>query len=232
MAAKELQQSYEVSERRACQVLEQPRSSQRDEPKVANDEGSLVWRMLDLARRFPRSGYRFITAKLRQEGWAANAKRAYQLWRREGLKVLRKKRRIGTSDNACVRHRARMKNDVWYWDFVFDRTTNGIALKWPSIVDEFTRECLCLKVDRGLTSEDVLDTLAELFATRGVPRHIRSDRGPEFIAQQVLLSFKTPYKPTSCSGWRESKVSRTSSGGDVSSALSIAKCCLGLGRVI
>lgn len=75
--------------------------------------------------------------------------------------------------------------DVWCWDFVFDRTTGGTALKWLSIVDEFTRECLCLKVDRGLTSDDVLDTLADLFSVRGVPNHIRSDNGPEFIAQAI-----------------------------------------------
>lgn len=115
MAAKELQRSYEVSERRACQVLDQPRSSQRYEPKIANDEGSLVQQMLELARRFPRYGYRFITAKLRQGGWTVNAKRVYRLWRREGLKVRRKKRkkrRLGTSDHACGRRRARAKNDV------------------------------------------------------------------------------------------------------------------------
>jgi transposase InsO family protein len=188
MAVKELQQSHEVSERRACQVLDQPRSSQRYEPQVAEDEGPLVRRMLELARQFPRYGYRFITAKLRQDGWSVNAKRVYRLWRREGLKVpkkKRKKRRLGSSQNGCVRRRAEGPNDVWCWDFVFDRTTTGSPLKWLSIVDEFTRECLCLKVDRSITSDDVLDTLAELFATRGVPSHIRSDNGPEFIAQAI-----------------------------------------------
>lgn len=144
--------------------------------------------MLDLVRRFPRYGYRFITAKLQQEGWQVNAKRVYRLWRREELKVPRKKRkklRLGSSANGCSRRRAEQINDVWCWDFVFDRTTNGSQLKWLSIVDEYTRECLCLKVDRSITSEDVLDTLAELFALRGVPKHIRSDNGPEFVAQAI-----------------------------------------------
>ena len=125
-----------------------------------------------------------VAAKLRQEGWRVNAKRVYRLWRREGLKVprkKRKKRRLGSSKNACIRRRATGMNDVWCWDFIFDHTANGTQLKWLSIVDEYTRESLCLKVARSITSEDVLDTLAELFAMRGVPNHIRSDNGSEFI---------------------------------------------------
>jgi transposase InsO family protein len=112
----------------------------------------------------------------------------FRLWQREGLKVpvkKRKRRRLGTSENGCHRRRAEGPNDVWCWDFVYDRTTSGSQLKWLSVVDEYTRECLALKVDRGITSEDVIDTLSELFAMRGVPKHIRSDNGPEFIAQAI-----------------------------------------------
>ena len=97
----------------------------------------------------------------------------------------RKKRRLGSSVNGCHRRRAEAPNDAWCWDFIFDRTTSGSQLKWLSIVDEYTRECLALKVDRGITSEDVIDTLSELFAMRGVPKHIRSDNGPEFTAQAL-----------------------------------------------
>ena len=97
----------------------------------------------------------------------------------------RKKRRLGSSVNGCHRRRAEAPNDVWCWDFVFDRTVSGSQLKWLSVVDEYTRECLALKVDRGITSVSVIDTLSELFAMRGVPRHIRSDNGPEFIAQTL-----------------------------------------------
>lgn len=168
--------------------MDQPRSSQRYQEKVRDDEPRLVNRMVELARRHPRYGYRFITAKLRQEGWDVNAKRVYRLWRREGLKVpqkKRKKRRLGTSANGCHRRKAEGKNDVWCWDFVFDHTRGGSQLKWLSIVDESTRECLTLKVDRSITSEDVIDTLAELFAMHGVPKHIRSDNGPEFIATAI-----------------------------------------------
>ncbi len=188
IAVEQLRKVCDVSERRACDVVGQPRSSQRYRAKVRDDEPRLVSRMLELVRRFPRYGYRFITAKLRQEDWEVNAKRIYRLWRREGLKVprkKRKKRRLGTSANSCHRRKAEHKNDVWCWDFVFDHTTGGSQLKWLSIVDEYTRECLCLKVDRSITSEDVLDTLAELFAMRGVPKHIRSDNGPEFVAHAI-----------------------------------------------
>jgi putative transposase len=188
VVAVKLQVEFQVSERRACRVLDQPRTSQRYQAKPLDDEAALVKRILELVREHPRYGYRFITAKLRQEGWNVNAKRVYRLWRREGLKVpqkKRKRRRLGTSENACHRRRAEHRDHVWCWDFIFDRTTGGSQLKWLSIEDEYTRESLALKVDRSITSEDVIDTLAELFAMRGVPGHIRSDNGPEFIALAI-----------------------------------------------
>lgn len=117
-----------------------------------------------------------------------NRKRVYRLWRREGLKVpqtCRKRRRLGTSGNSCIRRRAKRPNDVWAWDFVFDRTSNGRQLKWLSIVDEFTRECLCLLLGRRFTSLDVIDELVSLSRSRGLPQHIRRDNGPEFIAAEI-----------------------------------------------
>jgi putative transposase len=188
VVAVKLQEEFTVSERRACRVLDQPRTSQRHRAKPRHDEAALVKRILELVRAHPRYGYRFITAKLRQEGWQVNAKRVYRLWRREGLKVpkkKRKRRRLGSGANACHRRRAEHRDHVWCWDFIFDRTTGGSPLKWLSIEDEFTRESLALKVDRGITSEDVIDTLSELMAMRGVPKHIRSDNGPEFIARAI-----------------------------------------------
>lgn len=187
-AVEELQNSFDVSERRACSVINQPRSSQRYQCRQQDDEAPLVRRMLELARSHPRHGYRLIAGALRTEGWAVNRKRVYRLWRREGLKVpqkRRKRRRLGTSTNGCARRRAERPNDVWAWDFVFDHTSNGRQLKWLSIVDEFTRECLCLSVSRRFTSVNVKDELASLIAVRGLPRHIRSDNGPEFIAQEL-----------------------------------------------
>jgi putative transposase len=183
-----LRKEFTISERRACRVLDQPRSCQRYVAKSRDDEQALVKRMLELVRQRPRFGYRRIATLLRKEFWRASATRIYRLWRREGLKVAqkkRKRRRLGNSENGCHRRRAEYKDHVWCWDFVFDRTTSGSTLKWLSIVDEYTRECLCLKVDRSITSEDVIDTLSELFAMRGVPKHIRSDNGPEFIARAI-----------------------------------------------
>ena len=144
--------------------------------------------MLQLARRRPRFGYRRIAALLRGEGFRASNSRILRLWRKEGLKVpqkKRKKRRLGNSANGCHRRQAEHQDHVWAWDFIFDKTTAGSPLKWLSIVDEYTRECLTLKCDRSITSEDVIDTLAELFAMRGVPEHIRSDNGPEFVAKAI-----------------------------------------------
>ncbi len=153
----------------------------------------MVKRMRELAGQRPRFGYRRIAALLRRERWQASNTRVLRLWRREGLKVpqkRRKKRRLGTSAQACHVRRAEHKDHVWCWDFVFDRTMHGSQLKWLSIVDECTRECLALKVDRGITAEDVIDTLAELFAMRGVPSAIRSDNGPEFVAQAIQQWLK------------------------------------------
>jgi len=165
------------------------RSTQRYRAKeISTDKKKLVIRLHELARKYPRYGYRMMTAKLRQEGWRVNAKRVYRLWRKEGLKVpkkTRKKRRLGHSGNSCVRRRAEHKGHVWCWDFIHDRTTSGKALKWLAITDEYTRECLALEVDRSITAEKVVDVLVNLFISRGIPKHIRSDNGPEFIAEAI-----------------------------------------------
>ena len=185
---KEIQRKFTVSERRACKAIEQPRSSQRYRRQVRDDEPALVKQILELVRQFPRYGYRMICGKLRQLGWTINPKRVYRLWKQEGLKVpvkKRKKRRLGNSGNATHRRRAEHRNHVRSWDFVFDRTARGRQLKWLTIVDEYTRENLCLEVGYGMTSEDVMDHLARLIGRRGRPGYIRSDNGPEFIAGRI-----------------------------------------------
>jgi putative transposase len=183
-----VQRQLRVSERRACRALDQPRATQRYCPVPKDDEQCLESRLSELVRAHPRYGYRRMTALLRREGWRINRKRVYRVWRRQGLRVpqkIRKKRRLGHSGNSCVRLRPEHKDHVWTWDFVFDRTSNGRALKWFSLVDEYTRECLALEVNRRLTSREVIDVLADLFVVRRVPRHIRSDNGPEFIALAI-----------------------------------------------
>ena len=185
---------FQISERRACRVVDQPRSCQRYVVTPRTDEAPLIKRMLELVRKRPRFGYRRIGRLLQAEGWRAGLGRILRLWRKEGLKVpqkKKKKRRTGSAANGCDRHRTQGINDVWAWDFVFDRTTNGSALKWLSIVDEHTRECLALQPARSITSNDVIDTLAGLFAKRGVPIHIRSDNGPEFVAHAIQEWLKS-----------------------------------------
>jgi transposase InsO family protein len=177
-----------VSQRRACQVLGQARSTQRRPPHVPDDEPRLVARMVALACEFGRYGYRRVTALLRAEGFAANHKRVERLWRREGLKVPQKqpkRGRLWLNDGSCVRLRPGRKDHVWSYDFVQARTRDGRAFRMLTVIDEFTRECLAIDVARKLKSDDVLERLSDLFVRRGVPDHIRSDNGPEFTAKQV-----------------------------------------------
>ncbi len=178
----------QVSERRACRVLGQPRSTQRRAPLVPDDEPRLVKRMIELATQYGRYGYRMVTGMLRNEGWKVNHKRIERLWRREGLKVPQKqpkRRRIWLNDGSCVRLRPAYKDHVWSYDFVQDRTSDGRAFRMLTVIDEYSRECLAIDVARKLTSEDVLERLSDLFVRRGVPNHIRSDNGPEFTAKKV-----------------------------------------------
>lgn len=174
------------SERRVCRVLDQPRSTQRYKARGASDEErALVKRMHELVRLHPRRGCRMIWGMLRLEGWRVNRKRIHRLWKREKLAVPRKqhkKRRLGSSANGIVRRRAEYKDHVWCVDFIHDRDEQGRPLKWLSVVDEFTRECVALEVERSIPAAGVVEVLVELFMTRGVPAHIRSDNGPEFIA--------------------------------------------------
>ena len=177
-----------VSQRRACKVLGQPRSTQRRTPAVPDDEPRLVARMVELATQYGRYGYRRITGLLRAEGWRVNAKRVERLWRREGLKVPRRQPRRGRLwDNAgsCIRLRPERKDHVWAYDLVQDRTSDGRTFRMLTVIDEYTRECLAIDVGRKVTSDDVLERLADLFVRRGVPEHIRSDNGPEFTAKAV-----------------------------------------------
>lgn len=183
-----LQGVVAASERGACRVVGQPRSTQRYRAKVSNDQAAIIKRMHERVRRWPRFGYRRIHALLRREGFKVNRKRVWRLWKQENFKVpvkQRKKRRLGVSENGILRRRAEGINDVWCWDFIHDRDERGRPLKWLLIEDEFTREGLALEVQRSLKAVDVIDVLAEVMLIRGRPGHIRSDNGPEFIAGAI-----------------------------------------------
>lgn len=154
-----------------------------------------------LAAQYGRYGYRRITALLWDAGWVVNVKRIERIWRREGLKVPAKqpkRKRLWLNDGSCIRLRPEHQNHVWSYDFVEDRTHDGRKYRMLNIIDEFTRECLAIRINRNLNSTDVIDVLSDLFILRGVPGHVRSDNGPEFIAKTVqdwiaAVGAKTAY---------------------------------------
>ena len=180
---------FTVSERRACKLLHQPRATQRYLPEVRDDEEPLTQDILSLACQYGRYGTPRITAILRNEkGWSVNHKRVERIWRREGLKVPKKQPKRGRlwfNDGSCIRLRPERRDHVWAYDFVTARTNDGRPFRMLTLIDEFTRECLAIDVERNLRSDDVLERLCWLFATRAVPEYIRSDNGPEFTAKVV-----------------------------------------------
>ena len=192
---------YRVSERLACRVLGQHRSAQRKIPTTPDDEAALTADTIALATQYGRYGYRRVAAMLARAGWAVNLKRVERIWRREGLKVPQKqpqRGRLWLNDGSCVRLRPERPNHVWSYDFVEDRTHNGRKFRMLNVIDEFSRECLAIRVERKLNSSAVVDVLCDLFILRGVPGHIRSDNGPEFIAKAVrdwiaAVGAKTAY---------------------------------------
>ena len=176
-----------------------PRSARA--PTAPDDEAALTADIVALATRYGRYGYRRITALLRDAGWVVNRKRVERIWRREGLKVPAKqpkRGRLWLNDGSCIRLRPEHPNHVWSYDFVEDRTHDGRKYRMLNVIDEFTRECLAIRVDRKLNSIDVIDVLSDLFILRGVPGHVRSDNGPEFVAKAVrgwiaAVGAKTAY---------------------------------------
>jgi putative transposase len=181
-------QSLSVSERRACKVLEQARTTQRRNLSPPSDEHQLTNDITALATRYGRYGYRRITAMLKDKGWQVNHKRVERIWRKEGLKVPEKqpkRGRLWLNDGSYIRLRPEYKDHVWSYDFMIDRTANGRALKILNIIDEYTRESLAILIARKIRNQDVIDLLFHLFIFRGIPEHIRSDNGPEFTAKAV-----------------------------------------------
>lgn len=190
-----------VSERRACAALGQHRSTQRRIPRGREDEERLTADIIELARLYGRYGYRKIAALLRDAGWLVNDKRVERIWLREGLRVPAKqpkRGRLWLNDGSCIRLRPERRDHVWSYDFVEDRTHDGKKYRMLNVVDEFTHECLAIRINRKLKAFDVIDVLSGLFILRGVPGHIRSDNGPEFVAKAVrdwiaAVGAKTAY---------------------------------------
>ena len=187
-AVEHLQQSLELSQRRACEVVGQPRSTQLYRVEPDAEENRLRRELRAISSQRPRAGYRTAGRCLRREGWKVNDKRVQRLWREEGLRVPRrqhKRRRLGDSAQGSQMLKAERSGQVWSYDFVQDRTKDGRRLKLLCIVDEYTRECLAIQVARQITAAEVIATLERLKAERGLPENLRSDNGPEFIANAL-----------------------------------------------
>jgi putative transposase len=177
-----------ASERHACLLLGQPRGTQRYRPTQREDEDRLTQAIVALASQYGRYGYRRITALLVRAGWKVGKDRVERIWRREGLKVPKRQKprgRLWLNDGSCVRLRPMHANHVWSYDFVSARTHDGRSVRLPNLIDEHTRECLMIRAERRWSSAKVIVALADVMVMKGVPQHIRSDNGPEFVAKDL-----------------------------------------------
>ena len=177
-----------MSERHACRLLGQSRGTQRYEVLYRSDEDALTRAIIELANEYGRYGYRRITVELNKAGWVVGKDRVQRIWRREGLRVPQKQKprgRLWFNDGSCVRLRPEQANHVWSYDFVKAMTHDGRSLRLLVLIDEYTRECLAIRVARRLRSHEVIETLADVMLWRGIPEHIRSDNGPEFVARDL-----------------------------------------------
>ena len=187
-AVEQARGKYGVSERKACQLLGQPRGTQRYRPILRADEDALTQRIVSLACQYGRYGYRMITGMLNRGGWPVGKDRVSRIWRKEGLKVPKKQKprgRLWLNDGSCVRLRAEQANHVWSYDFVTAWTHDGRVLRLLTLIDEHTRECLAILVARRIGAQEVIELLADVMLLKGVPQHIRSDNGPEFTAKAL-----------------------------------------------
>jgi len=185
---------HDVSERRACKTIGQARSTQRYSHKPNEFKEKLRAAIIEAASEYGRYGYRKVTEHLNLEGWNVGKDRVYTIWREEGLKIPQKqpkRSRLWFNDGSCIRLRAEYPNHVWSYDFVQDRTDDGRSFRILNIIDEYTKECLCSLTQRRINSQDVILELAELFLTKGIPEHVRSDNGPEFVAKKLMKWFET-----------------------------------------
>jgi putative transposase len=177
-----------MSERHACQLVNQPRGTQRYRPTQRDDEDALTRAIITLASQYGRFGYRRITVELHKAGWQVGKDRVERIWRREGLKVPQKQKprgRLWLNYGSCLRLRPERPNHVWSYDSISTFTHDGRTVRMLNLIDEFTRECPAIRPGRRLNSSNVIEVLADAMVERGIPEHIRSDNGPEFVAQNL-----------------------------------------------
>jgi putative transposase len=187
-AVSHAREEHGISERRACQLVNQPRGTQRYQPTQRDDEDALTWAIIALASQYGRYGYRRITVSLREAGWRVSRDRVERIWRREGLKVPQKQKprgRLWLNDGSCVRLRPERPNHVWSYDFVSTYTHDGRTVRMLNLIDEFTRKCVAIHARRRMNSRNVIEVVANAMIEHGIPEHIRSDNGPEFVAKNL-----------------------------------------------
>jgi len=177
-----------MSERHACQLVKQPRGTQRYQPMQREDEDQLTQAIVLLASQYGRYGYRRITALLQRAGWRVGKDRVERIWRREGLKVPKKQKprgRLWLNDGSCLRLRPERARHIWSYDFVSAKTYDGRTVRMLNLIDEHSRECLMIRCERTWSSARVIAALADVMVMKGVPEHLRSDNGPEFVARDL-----------------------------------------------
>jgi putative transposase len=177
-----------LSQRRTCTLLSVARSALAYQARKPAADAAALARMGELARRYPRYGYRRIRVFLGRDGHRMSAGRAYRLWRAAGLQVPRKRPRRRVAASRPRPQAPTGANQVWAYDFLFDRCANGQLLKCLTVTDEWTREGLAIEVDGRIRSARVIEVLARLVSERGAPLYLRSDNGPEFVSR-VLFSW-------------------------------------------
>jgi putative transposase len=187
-AVRHARESYQVSERHACRLLGQWRGTQRYEVIYRSDEGALTREIVALASEYGRYGYRRITWLLSDRGRHVGKDRVQRIWRREGLKGPQKQRPRGglwLNDGSCFRMRPERGNHVWSYDFVSAMTHAGRTLRMLTLIEEYTWECLAIRVARRLGRYELIEALVDAMLYRGMPENIRSDNGPEFVAEEL-----------------------------------------------
>jgi transposase InsO family protein len=183
-----IREKYGLSERHACRLVSQPRGTRRYKPTLRADEDALTQAIIAPASQYGRYGYRRITALLQRIGWRVGQGRVQRIWCREGLKVPKKHKpraRLWLNDGSCIRLRPERANHVWSFDFVESHTHDGRSLRLMTLIDEYPRECLALRVARRINSFGVIETLADVMLAKGVPEHVRCDNGPEMVAKTL-----------------------------------------------
>jgi transposase InsO family protein len=170
----------------ACRALGLARSSFYLASSVSAESWTLRQQITTLSQKHPRYGYRRITALLRREGQEVNGKRVQRVRRMEGLQVSKKQRRMRrVGESTAQRQRALHRGHVWSWDFVEDQTEHGTRFRVLTLLDEYTRECLAVHVAWSIRAVDVITVVESAMERFGVPTHLRSDNGPEFIAYAI-----------------------------------------------